>query len=780
MKTPIHHRPLSARFAAYLAGLTASLLVLAGGIEAHYSFLEAREQISALQLARAQSASREIDRELAELRTSLVNAAMMPWGAGRGFSVAEQRLEFQRLMATHPAITEVQWLDGEHREQLFVSQTEPDRVGAGINVVLEPPLTGAGTTRFGRPFFGADGEPQVRLLQQGSGPGGSAVLARVHLRFLVDVVARSSVDAQAAVYVADREGHLVAHTRQTDALRALDLSVTPLWTAARNALAAPGGVLHAVNATDADGREVIATAMPVPALDGILFVAQDRSVALQPAQATMLRTLAFAAVASAIGLLVSILFARRMAAPIVEMSRAATRIASGEFDARISAGGGTELDQLARDFNAMAGQLQSLYAGLEQQVATRTTQLEEARAVLQRQALDLESLNERLVAQLDELGRRKEIAEQANAAKTRFLASASHDLRQPMHTIGLLVSVLQQRLQEGDERTLADKVQEAVQAMEMLFSSLLDISKLDAGAVRPRVEALPIGPLLGRVRDRFEPQARIANLVLRLRRSDQWVLSDCVLLERILGNLVSNAIAYTRSGGVLIGARRRGAKLALVVADTGIGVPAESRDAIFEEFFRLDDGKPRRAQGLGLGLSIVRRSAELLGHAIRLRSVVGRGSVFMVDVPLAESPACDGALPLLKQEGLTTLAGAFVLVIDDEPDNREALRSLCMQWGCHVVAASSGEAARQELARHLRQPDLIITDYRLGQGEDGIAQLMSLRVAAEEAIPALILTADVSEDIRRRATLLGVALLHKPVSGPRLLGAAREALQTVT
>lgn len=356
------------------------------------------------------------------------------------------------------------------------------------------------------------------------------------------------------------------------------------------------------------------------------------------------------------------------------------------------------------------------------------------------------------------------LAERASAAKTRFLATASHDLRQPMHSIGLLVGLMHERSTEPEVRALAEKSQGAIGLMEKLFGSLLDISKLDAGAVQPQWEAVHLPAMFAELEQTWAPQAAARGLRLRLRSCNAVVRSDALLLARILHNLVSNAVNCTVRGGVLVASRRRGDQVLLQVWDTGRGIPPQQHAAIFEEFVRLETpGSP--TGGLGLGLAIVQRSAQLLSHEIRLASRVGRGSRFSVCVPaMPEAPSAVAA----AAPDLALLRGAFVAVVDDDPTGREATAALLAAHGCLVVQAAGTDVLLAELQRHLRAPDLLLSDLRLQHADGGFETVRRLRAQFDEPIPALLVTADLGPVVEACARALPAQLLHKP-AGPELL-----------
>ena len=372
-------------------------------------------------------------------------------------------------------------------------------------------------------------------------------------------------------------------------------------------------------------------------------------------------------------------------------------------------------------------------------------------------------------ALVDELTEQKETAIKANLAKTRFLASASHDLRQPMHTVGLLVALLRNRGGREEDDRIIEKIHSAIQAMENLFTGLLDISKLDAGMVKANVESFPIATLLESMRVNFMPQAEEKKLRLTIVASSATVVSDAVILERIIANLVANAIRYTPRGRISLGCRRRQHALTIQVCDTGIGIPNEKISEIFHEFVQLTNPERDRTKGLGLGLSIVKRSADLLGHRIDVKSRPGKGSCFSITVPLGAKLITEPA-PGDSTDDVQKVAlfGLFILVIDDEQDIRFAMQSILEAWGCHVLAAASEQEALDQLDDHLRAPDLIISDYRLRNNQTGIMAIRAVRRALEEDTPAIVITGDIAANELQQVVDSGFPLAHKPISAENL------------
>jgi PAS domain S-box-containing protein len=365
----------------------------------------------------------------------------------------------------------------------------------------------------------------------------------------------------------------------------------------------------------------------------------------------------------------------------------------------------------------------------------------------------------------------KEEAERASVAKSRFLAAASHDVRQPMHALGLLLAALSRRVVDPEVRSIVSVMEESLAAMSELFNALLDVSKLDAGVVVPEIVDLPLAPLLARMANEFGPAALEKGLELRIVPCALAVRSDAVLLDRILRNLVSNAVVHTRRGRVVLGCRRSGDGVRIEVHDTGPGIPADQIGTIFQEFRQLDNAGRDRRQGFGLGLAIVERLARLLGHRVDVVSAPGRGSRFSVEVPRAAAAAVPRP-PAPTDVAAAELAGACILAIDDDAAVLGATERLLRDWGCVVYAAASAAAALELLARLDRPLDLMLADRRLAEGEAGERVLARIRAAAQElgARPptGIIVTGETGSDVLRALEQSGFRVLNKPVRPARL------------
>jgi signal transduction histidine kinase/CheY-like chemotaxis protein len=369
----------------------------------------------------------------------------------------------------------------------------------------------------------------------------------------------------------------------------------------------------------------------------------------------------------------------------------------------------------------------------------------------------------------EDLRRRNELVEQANLDKSRFLAAASHDLRQPIHALGLFVGALRATILSPEALRLVEQIEASAAAMDGLFSSVLDISRLDAGIVEARRQSFAIQPLFDRICRDYAEEAKAKAISLKMHACSALVRSDPVLMERILRNLIANAVHYTAHGRVVVGCRRSGGAIRAEIWDTGPGIPYAQQEKVFQEYFQLENPERDRAKGLGLGLAIVRRLSNLLDSQLLLRSRPGFGSCFSVVMPLASDAPEDGEPPPKRFAGAIALE--LVLVIDDETAILDGMKSLLTSWGYRVLTAESGDEMLAQLAECPLRPDLIICDYRLRGGENGIEAVERLRSEYNEAIPAMLITGDTAGNRLAEAQASGLLLLHKPVSNSKLRAA---------
>jgi len=397
-----------------------------------------------------------------------------------------------------------------------------------------------------------------------------------------------------------------------------------------------------------------------------------------------------------------------------------------------------------------------------------------------RESFAIRYQNEQLIRELElqrlAVARERDRAEEANRAKSRFLASASHDLRQPLHTLSLYSAAL--GMHKTDERTqeMAAEIGNAIASLGSLLDGLLDISKLDAEAVRPEPTRFALGDLLARVGAEFRPLAAAKGIRLDLETGEPlYVETDAILLQRVLRNLVDNAVKYTARGNVTLRLRPERARAVITVADTGPGIPGEEHERVFEEFYQLSNPERDRSRGIGLGLAIVKRLTSLLRVELRLNSEPGRGTTFTLALPLAQPRAGNEPKKARAEHSAVALPpGIRILVVDDEGLVRRGMRAVLESWGCAVTLASGTAEALTALTA--ARFDLIIADQRLRGAETGVALVRQARSQAGP-IAGLLITGDTAAEIILEAEQLGLMVLHKPVSEAVLRGAIAAAVQ---
>ena len=364
---------------------------------------------------------------------------------------------------------------------------------------------------------------------------------------------------------------------------------------------------------------------------------------------------------------------------------------------------------------------------------------------------------------------KSEEALQATEEKSKFLATASHDLRQPLHALSLFTSVLNETVETPKVRRIAEQINSSVLALQNLFNALMDISRLDAGVLKEEKIAFDLKLILTRLTNDFELLAREKGLSLHWPDSSYIVYSDPLLLEQILRNYISNAIRYTEKGDIYIHCKEIKGEVEIQVVDSGIGIPIEEQQEIFKEFYQLGNPERDRNKGLGLGLAIVRRSAKLLGHPITLISEPGKGSIFGINVESAEANENEAELPVLKNESIILEKNNItIVVVDDEINICEGMKQLLETWGCEVITASSQDEMMHQLQVLNKIPDGIIADYRLRDNKTGIEAIHALHEKYNSDIPALIVTGDIAIEQLRDVTEHGFQVLQKPVAAAKL------------
>ncbi len=378
---------------------------------------------------------------------------------------------------------------------------------------------------------------------------------------------------------------------------------------------------------------------------------------------------------------------------------------------------------------------------------------------------------------VDRLRQEKQVAEQASIDKSKFLAAASHDLRQPLHALSLFTRVLEERTSDPDTRGLVDKIQRCVVALETLFQSLLDISRMDAGIVETKTVHFPVAPLVERLYAEYAPQAEAEGLRMVKHCGEITAKSDPALVERVLRNLIANAIRYTRAGEIDVQCTSVHAGIEIEVRDTGIGISEDQHERVFQEFVQIGNPERDRSKGLGLGLSIVHRLAGLLDTCVELRSVPGVGSSFRFTLPAGDPEACvdTAEMPILPS---SVLANALIAVVDDEVDVREGMRMLLENWGCRVITAEGSASLLAALDETGLKPDILVADFRLREGSTGLAAINHIESHFGASIPTLIITGDTAPERLSEVHSSGHMLLHKPVQPAKLRVTLQNLLQT--
>lgn len=362
-----------------------------------------------------------------------------------------------------------------------------------------------------------------------------------------------------------------------------------------------------------------------------------------------------------------------------------------------------------------------------------------------------------------ELREAREQAEEANRAKSRFLASSSHDLRQPLHAISLLAAALSAVAKEPQVLDIVSRIDGSLQVMNKLFAALLELSRLDAGVVSVRKEHVPLAAVLKPLEDEYELKCREKQLGFVVRAEPLALDTDPVLLERIVRNLLENALRYTAAGRIELTVALQGGNVAITVRDTGLGIPEEQLQNIFEEFYQIHNAARDRNRGLGLGLAIVRRLVRLLGYTIEVQSTAGRGSAFTCLIPA--TAVVTGAIARTgagAEEHQPTVSGRRVVVVDDDEDVRSAISLLLRTWGCDPIVTGNLDAAMDSIAERGARPDLLVVDFRLPGGRTGVDVIQAVREKYRD-LPALVITGDTGPDSLQTIRAAELRYLHKPV-----------------
>jgi signal transduction histidine kinase len=719
------HGRLFWKYVVLFVAVTGSALLANSLADIWFTHRELRAVLIRAQNEQADAAAAKITQFIREIEGQLGWTTYLSWTMP---AMEQRELDGVRLLRQVPAISELTLLDDQGREQLRLSRQVMDRVGGNIDFSADKRFKEAVANKvyYGPVKFRHGTEPYMTLAVAGARSDAGVSAAEVNLTFIWDVVNHIRVGQTGRAYVVDAQGRLIAHPDISLVLRNTDLSQL---AQVRSVLAGAetGDTGQAVTALDIYGERVLATHAKAAPLNWFVFIELPEREANEPLYAAIARSSITVLGGLVLALFAALLLSRHMVIPIQTLTAGAASIGAGSLNHRITIKTGDELETLGEQLNDMATQLQGSYATLERKVDERTHQLQ-----------------------------------LANLAKSRFLAAASHDLRQPLHALNLFVAQLRTEKEQAERNRLAVRIEAAVANMNELFNALLDISRLDAGVLNVSISEFQVNNILKSIESIFVAPAREKALRLRTVPSSAWVRSDAILLERILLNLVSNAVNYTSTGGIVIGCRHAGDRLRIEVCDSGVGIPEDQQRDIFGEFYRIDTSERNRPDGLGLGLAIVERLSNLLDHPIGLVSTLGKGSRFYISVPLAPRRDNLVGMPTTAAITLDPLRDKLIVVIDDDTLVLDGTRGLLKSWGCRVVVAKSDREALAGL--DCNKPDLIISDFRLKDGQTGIDAVAQLRNAFHAAIPAFLISGDILPERLHQAQATGLHLLHKPVS----------------
>jgi len=523
------------KYVFLFAGVVCVALTANSLSEIWIAYQEQKAFLIRVQHDHAETAAAKITQFVKEIEGQIGWTTQLPWVPGE---LEDRHIDAVRLLRQMPAISELVQLDRSGREQLRVSRLAPDVVSSHNDLSQDIGFVEAvaNNVYYGPVHFLHDSEPHMTIAMAGERSDMLVSIADINLKLIWDLVSQIRVGAHGQAYLVDARSRLMAHPDISLVLRNTDLSQLAQVRAAR---ASPSTELsdQVTTATSPQGRGVLTAYAEVAPLGWLVFVEQPINEAYSTLYASIARSGLLLLAALVLAAATGMFLARRMVVPIQELRAGAARIGGGDLHRRISIKTGDELEALGDQFNSMAAQLHNSYATLERKVEERTQELE-----------------------------------LANLAKSRFLAAASHDLRQPLHALGLFVAQLRTNMNASDRNRIIERIGAAIANMNELFGALLDISKLDAGPLDTNVTEFPIAQLLQRLETTFAGAAREKCLSLRVVPSSAWVCSDFILLERVLFNLLSNAIRYTSRGGIVVGCRLRGATSRIEVYDTGPGI----------------------------------------------------------------------------------------------------------------------------------------------------------------------------------------------------------------
>jgi signal transduction histidine kinase/ActR/RegA family two-component response regulator len=688
-----------------------------------------------LQESELRTIAASVSSRLQSLVDGVVLTCGIPWSSGL-LSTEQQYAEYRRLLRRHPEIVEMQGIAADSRESVFVSRIALDRLNAGDVVERLTPASSHGKVAFGETFFRDGLSPHVKVFCSEHADGhGMQTVAELNLEFTSEAVARAGERLAGDAFIVDHTGRLIAHSKPAVVfLNPRDMALA----------AVEGGSQWVGGAWD--GKLVSSTNLE--SAPWRLAISQSSKAVLAPAMWVVVTTLAVALVLVAVGTAIAYGLASHLTDPIRKLGEGVAALARGELSRRAQVHSKDEIEDVAREFNRMADQLQEYTAGLERKVAEKTSDLQGA----------------------------LHVAHEAMRARSIFLAAASHDLRQPLYAISLLSEALAAESLPGTAATVLNKQRQAIGVLRALFDNLLDLSRFESGAIRPSPRDMPLRDLLQPLCTEYEVLAHSKKLEWRAEVADARVHTDPELFRRLAANLLSNAVRYTQDGSVFLRAEVRAEHIVVTVADTGIGIAGEDRDKVFEEFVQLANPARDRAQGVGLGLAIVKRISDLIDAEVSLESAPGQGTRISFHVPLAS--VVDGEPSWLgpRSHETDSLAGTRVWVVEDDPLVREGIAAQFAVWD---IGHDFAEGREDVLRLHEADggwPDAVILDDMLGTGEQGleIASWLARSIPAERIV---LVTGNVDPDRVLELERSGFVVLRKPVDSSDLAQCLLSAMQ---
>lgn len=736
------------KYALVLLAMVGGGILATGALEMASLYREIRDSREAIQRSEVKAAAARIQQYLTIIAKQIVDVADLPWDAPHG-QAPNRRNEYHRLMKLAPAIAEIRHVDSRDRQQLAVFNIEPDQAEStapvrGVEIVREARSKGVA---YGPVYFRDGSEPYVTLAVRESAPGLEVTIAELNLKFVGQVLAQIGEGRSGPVYVVDSNFRLVAHPDPRMVLRNLDLSGHEALHELRQRMTASGeSVGGMIEAPGLDGAPAVLSSAEIPAARWMVVAEQSRADVFRPVWLAIATTGSILAGGLAVALVVAFYMARRLTRPILELKRGADEIGRGDLGTRISVESRDEIAVLAERFNHMAEQLQEHTVGLERKVGEKTAELQDALA----------------------------LAHRAMRARALFLAAASHDLRQPLYAISILADTLMSEPLHASSAQVLEKQRQAIAVLRALFDNLLDLSRFDAGEIRPLLRIVALRELLAPSVLEHEVTSHARGLKFECEIDQAWVYTDPDLVRRVASNLLSNAVRYTPSGVVRLTAKADASRILVTVSDTGIGIEPADQSRVFEEFVQVSNPARDREKGVGLGLSIVQRIAQLLEMDLRLASQPGRGTTVTFAIPVAVGVDRTSSQEDLSYAATGAFKGLRIWIVEDDPLVRDALSLQFNSWDALPAFACSVAEILSLREADGRWPDAAIVDDMLGADESGleIATMLAELMVSRRVV---LVTGNVDPARTEVLESSGLVVLRKPLASSDLAQWLRDA-----